>query len=692
MASVVGIDLGTTYSAIAHVDRTGRPVILANDHNERITPSVVCFRGRQVIVGTEAKDLLATGTLPGAAFFKRRMGNPDYALRVGDQSHGAIDLSALVLAKLKQDAEARLGQSIAGAVITVPAYFRDPERRATIAAGEKAGLRVLQTINEPTAAAVAYGFGRDSTTGRLLVYDLGGGTFDVTLLELEAGRIQVVGSDGDHELGGKDWDERIMGWVGEQVELEHGWKLDEDAQLEALVRATVEHAKHRLSQQERVTIAFRHQGRDSRFDFDCALFETLTKDLLDRTLDLTRTALRQAGWEPASVRGVLPVGGSTRMPMVLAALAKEFGKAPLTGVNADEAVALGAAIVAHDAQATAQAQRLVAVTDVTTHSLGMIAVNADGSAYVNSIILPKNRALPCAETRPYQLQTQPGSDGKLEVYVTQGESETPTDVAYLGRYVVSGIPRMPSGPTVLDVTYRYDVSGVVGVGCQLRVSGTPLTVTVDALPEDVPERFTRPPTRTAARAKVTAYLAFDVSGSMTGAPLQAAKAAALGFLRNIDLAHATLGVLAFSDRVAVKLRASQNAAAIQAAIDAMQCGETGFGNQTDPFVELEQLLSAKDDVRFAVVLADGVWDQQALAITRAQVCHARAIQIVAIGFGSADAQFLRAIASSDEAALFTSMGELEATFSTIAQVITAGGDSAKGVGQRLRMIAQGGQT
>jgi len=686
MGHVIGIDLGTTFSATAHVGSSGKPVIVPNALGERITPSVVGFSGERVVIGSEAKDRLATGDCIGVQFFKRQMGNPDFAFRAGDRTYTAVDLSALLLARLKRDAEAQLGGAVTGAVITVPAYFRDPERRATIAAGERAGLRVLQTVNEPTAAAVAYGQAGAAERTRLLVYDLGGGTFDVTLLELDREGIAVVGSDGDHELGGKDWDERIMGWVLEQLRRDHGLEPDDDPELEPLLRASCEEAKHRLSKAATTVIALRHRGRDLRYEFARATFEQLSADLLARTLELSRSALRQVGWPATDLRGILPVGGATRMPMVHALLRAEFGAPILQGVDVDAAVALGAAVVGHDARAAASG-RLVRVADVTSHSLGMIAVDATGTAYVNSVILPKNRTLPCAETRPYQLNTRAGAGAALEVFVTQGESESPADVAYLGRYVVAEVPHVAAGPAVLDITYRYDVSGVVQVVCRLRQTGVDLPVVVEALPADIPERFLLPPPQDTARAHVTAYLAFDVSGSMAGEPLRKAQDAALGFLRNVDLAHASIGVIAFSDRVAVKLEAAQNAGRIDAAIEGMECGETGYGNQTDPFRELQSLLGETNGKCFAIVLADGVWSNQRLATERAKACHAAGIDVVAVGFGGADQDFLRAIASSDEAGFFTSLGGLQAAFSTIAQVITEGGAAAD-VGRKLRLMGR----
>jgi molecular chaperone DnaK (HSP70) len=696
----VGIDLGTTNSAIAVVDDYGRPVIIPNSLGEPITPSVVCFRGGNPCVGAEAKELQAAGDPSAAAFFKRQMGYGAFIFHAAGRDYSATDLSALVLGKLKADAEAALGQPIADAVITVPAYFRNPEREATKAAGRQAGLNVLQVINEPTAAAIAYGL--KPATGRdelILVYDLGGGTFDVTLLRITPGEIRVMTSTGDHELGGKDWDDRIVQHLAERYRLEHGLDPFADAVClgDLLVRA--EEAKKRLSAANSARVSITHGGRTGRYELDRATFEQITADLLHRTVSLTREVLQEQEIRPEQLDGILLVGGATRMPMVHDFIGRTFGRPPMIGVNVDEAVALGAAVVAAGAssQATTAAFGLagrVRTVDVTNHSLGMIALDGGGTAYVNSIILPKNRPIPCAQCRPYQFRTRERADNRVEIFMTQGETATPGGVTYLGMYVLHDIPHESSGLTVIDVEYQYDISGTVEVRGRLRSKGTPLRLSVEPLPPDVPDRFLRPPERMTEGAHVTVYLAFDLSGSMAGRPLKEAKRAALGFLANIDLAKCSVGILSVADQVSRDLEACQDAKAIERAVGKLEVGSVGYGNMGEPFSSGLKLLKAAPGAAYLIVLADGVWCDQDRAIQRARACHAAGIGVIAIGFGEADQRFLRSIASTDEGSLFTSVEGLVSTFTTIAQVLTETGGDVRQEEQdtRRRMLLRGTRT
>jgi len=677
LSHAIGIDLGTTNCAVARVDEHGRPVVVPNRLGRSVTPSVVAFHGEEVLVGEEAKELMAAGDPGAVAFFKRQMGERDFLFPAGGRDHSAADLSALLLEQLKADTEEALGTQVTRAVITVPAYFRDPQRQATLEAGRLAGLEVLQLVNEPTAAAIAYGrsAGRDGET--LLVYDLGGGTFDVTLLRLEPEEVRVLTSDGDHELGGKDWDDRIVEFLASRFQEEHGTDPLDDRGSFGDLYVRAEEAKQRLSSVGSASVSLVHDGDRGRYTLDRQTFEEITADLLERTATLTAQVLEDQGLEHRDVDGVLLVGGSTRMPMVHDFVRRTFGQSPRSGVNPDEAVALGAALTAAESEGEQSRFSLGSkggpsrrAVDVTNHSLGMIAVDAEGAAYVNSLILPKNSPIPCRETRPFRHRTRPGDSNWIEVFVTQGETGSPADVSYLGRYVLSDIPHQSGGGVVLDVEYRYDESGTVHVAGRVRGSDSPLPLTVEPLPDDVPERFLEPPGTVEESAHVTAYLAFDLSGSMSGDPLAEAKRAAHGFVANTDLAHCSVGVVGFADQVRVYLRACQDAKAIARAIESLSVGDVGICNEADPFDEIHSLLSGVEGPRFAITLADGVWEDQEAAVRRARRCHGAGIETVAVGFGGADRAFLARIASSDEGAFFTSLTELVETFSTIAQVLT----------------------
>jgi molecular chaperone DnaK len=692
---VVGVDLGTTNSVVAWVDAHGVPVVAPSAEGRAITPSVVCFRDGGVVVGEAAKELQGLGTWPVAAFFKRQMGDPLFMFHAAGRDYSATDLSALVIGKLKADAEAHLQAPVTHAVITVPAYFRERERKATIAAGVAAGLEVLQVINEPTAAAVAYGLSRDRVGQRILVYDLGGGTFDVTLLDLTAEGVVVRTSEGNHQLGGKDWDDRIIEFLASRFRDEHGVDplADSESLADLLVRA--EEAKKRLSAFDSTDVSITHDGCRGRYTLDRVTFEALTSDLLERTVTLTRRVLEDQGLGVSGVDGVLLVGGATRMPMVQRFVSDTFGRAPLGGVNVDEAVALGAAIVANEHMAERGSAGPVfalrgptKTTDVTNHSLGMIAINADRSAYVNSIILPKDRQIPCEDTRPYQHRTRSSGENVLEVFMTQGETDSPAEVTFIGRYVVHDVPHQPSGITAIDIAYGYDRSGIVNVRARPAGAAHGLRVTVEELPHDVPGRFLVPPQREVITTaeRIVAYLVLDVSGSMIGRPLDEAKRAARGFLENIELEHCSLGIIAFNDQVMTLAKAGRHARAIEWAISNLVAGG---GTNANPFTDALALLNRERGRRFVIVLTDGQWGNQAKAIESARACHRAKIDVIAIGFGSADEDFLRAIASSDEASFFTKMGDLEETFSTIAQVLTETGGGGGGTPGSERQAGRG---
>lgn len=677
MNQLVGIDLGTTNSAIAHIDQYGKPYVIPNREGNTITPSVICFRGDEILIGEEAKEMQALGSYPIAAFFKRQIGDPYFVFHADGRDYTATDLSALLLKQLKEDAEAYLNDKVTQAVITVPAFFREAERKATIAAGVAAGLDVIQVINEPTAAAIAYGLGKEDESRRIMVYDLGGGTFDATLLELNGGALEVRASDGDHQLGGKDWDDRIIEFLANRFQNEFGFDPLEDAESLADLLIQAEDAKKKLTSFENTVVSLTHDGSRGKYELSRDKFEELTSDLMERTVSLTVRVLEDLELVPLDIDGILTVGGSTRMPMVHTFINDHFGRSPMGGINVDEAVALGAAVVANQqVTKTSRAKRplglagSITIKDVTNHSLGMIAINADHTAYINSIILSKNTAIPSTDTRPYQHRTRSHGVNEIEVFLTQGESEVPDDVSYLGKYLIKDIPHQTDS-TVVDIQYDYDVSGTVNVSARARGTSNDLTIVVEQLPQDVPARFLEAPEfHIEVQEHVTTYIAIDMSGSMNGRPLQEAKKAALEFLHNVDLSHCSIGVIAFSDKVRTKLKASQNARTIEKAINGLTECETGVCNAAHPFDEIKSLLKRVSGRRFAITLADGVWDNQDLAVRRAKLCHGTDIDIIAIGFGGADKRFLSQIASSDESSFFTSMSGLAETFSTIAQVMT----------------------
>ncbi len=704
MGAFVGIDLGTTYSAVAYINGDGKPEAIKNESGRAITPSVVCAGPQGLLVGDDAKQEQEQGATEIAAFFKRSMGDPNFVLSLGGRDYSPTDLSAVVLGYLKGYAERFLGQPVTDAVITVPAYFTHPQREATIEAGQKAGLNVLLIISEPTAAALDYGLRPGQGDQRVLVYDLGGGTFDISLVEITANELKVIAVDGDHNLGGKDWDDRLVLYLAQQFQREFGVELVGDNFNELLVG--VEKLKRSLSQMQSAQMTVSAAGHTARYTVTREQFEEITRDLLARTQQLTQHVLDEVSLTWADIDGVIPVGGSTRMPMVATWIQQFSGKPPLGGAHPDEAVALGAAIqasieverISHErlggrlasAGAAQSAGPVFAgglrgriVSDVVAHSLGMIAESADRERYLNSILIKKNLTIPSQEMRPYQLRTRRDGQNTLEVFLTQGETENPQECAYLGRYVFTEFPPVSERITVIEIAYTYDRNGVVGISAIERSTRQPLKLTVEAVPADVPDRFLGKPSAQGAREHMTFYLAFDLSGSMTGQPLDEAKRAAETFVSQCDLSATSVGLIEFSDSVRVTQGDTQNNNAITRAIRHLNIGATGYGNDGQPFDDIYNRLQKATGSRYAIVLTDGMWVNQGHAIQRAQRCHQAGIEIIAIGFGGADRAFLQQIASSSEQGFFTDLSRLTETFSAIAQELTESA-SATGVGARLR--------
>jgi molecular chaperone DnaK len=685
MEIAIGIDLGTTFSAVSVIDEAGKPVIVKNALDALLTPSVIYFEDTDNFhVGEEAKEKQAFGEDNVASFFKRNMGNANFALSFHDKTYSATDLSAILLRKLKEDAEQELGKKIEKAVITVPAYFDDLQKKATIRAAEQAGLTVLRIINEPTAAAIAFGAVQNKNQ-TLLVYDLGGGTFDVTVLKIKDGEINVIATGGDHELGGKDWDDRLISYIAEKFREEFSADPLEDTVSinDLLVRA--EAVKKQLSTMHNARFTIVYDGNKGNYEVSREKFEELTQDLLQRTKLKAEEVLKEADIEWKKLDGVLLVGGSTRMPMVSAWVEEMSVKPPLKGINPDEAVCLGAAIQANmelartGAVKFALAGKIRAINDVMSHSLGMLVENHDRSRYINSIIIPKNKTVPADEVRPYQIRTSQKNANELELYLVQGETENLRECKVIGKYVFSGIEHIPKKIAVIDVKYIYDENGTVQVAATQRETGRGLNKTEAEIPANMDWIYGSPADHDVAVPPLSVVIAVDLSGSMSGEPIREAMKAANKFVEQLDLSNASIALMPFADKVKVNQDLTGDANKLQKGIKdwqrMMDNNSVGGANDAQPFDEALSLLKKQDDPRFVIVLTDGVWSHQNTAIAAAKKCKEAGIEIIAIGFGGADRAFLSKIATSDENALLTDMGNLVASFGKIAQELTETGGS-----------------
>ncbi len=712
----VGIDLGTTFSAVAYIDpSTMQPTIIPNSEGNKITPSIIRFVNGKTVFGTEAESAFNYGEPGCAATFKRSMGAQDVYCVIEGKPYTPVDLSALLLRHLKEDAEREMGDTIKDAVITVPAYFYSVEREATIEAAKRAGLKVKKIIDEPNAAAMAYGLNHWRENANLLVYDLGGGTFDVTLSHMNGnGDLQTIVTRGDHILGGRDWDNRLETLIIEKMAAETGLDF-EDTELQTIIRGLTESVKKQLSKMQTVTVktSFPDYGYAS-INVTRQEFDERTYDLIERTGVLCQAVLDEANLRRRDVTDILLVGGSTRMPQVSEYLTKLYGKKPITHVNPDEAVALGAAIQSAK-EASDYAQLSVRVMngkketdrrglgrltnaavrpqkklgglgvmrlqETTAHAMGMIAVSPDGTRYINDVIIPANHPRPVKAAKAFSFKTRKRGTNEMEIFVLQGDKENPLDNQIPFRYVVTGLTHNSEtkGQTIIKVQYSYDDNGVINVEARQDEAKVNLPIRREPVPADM-SKYGLPIDQSATMsAGLNVAMAIDVSGSMWGQPLADAKAAMCSFVEQLDMESTNVAVLAVADWTKVVCDLTDDAVAVTRSINSIEIGLTGGGNAGHPFDEIRNVLKDEDGRKFAIILADGVWERQDIAISAAQECNKEDIETAAIGFGGADYGFLKAISSEEANAMFVSQGELTRAFGTIAQSLgTYHGEKAKG--------------
>ncbi|NLJ33530.1 MAG: molecular chaperone DnaK [Firmicutes bacterium] len=474
MSKVIGIDLGTTNSVVAVLEG-GEPTVINNAEGSRLTPSVVALtKDGELLVGQVAKRQAITNPERTVASIKRHMGT-DYKVEIDGKEYIPQNISAMIIQKLKKDAEAYLGEKVEKAVITVPAYFSDSQRQATKNAGMIAGLEVLRIINEPTAAALAYGIDKEESS-TILVFDLGGGTFDVSILELGDGVFEVKATSGNNKLGGDDFDKRLIDYIADEFKKNHRVDLRWDKMALERLSEAAEKAKIELSTLSSTSINLPFITADEtgpkhlEMTISRAKFDQLTADLVERTMGPLRQAIADAALKPEEIDRVLLVGGSTRIPAVQEAIRKYIGKEPDKGINPDECVAAGAAI---QAGVLAGDVKDVVLLDVTPLSLGIETLGA-----VFTRIIERNTTIPTSKSQIFS--TAADNQTSVEIHVLQGERPMAADNKTLGRFHLTGIPPAPRGIPQIEVTFDIDANGIVNVSAKDKATGKEQKITIEA--------------------------------------------------------------------------------------------------------------------------------------------------------------------------------------------------------------------
>jgi len=487
MGKAVGIDLGTTNSVVAVLEG-GEPTVIANAEGNRTTPSIVAFKGEEVLVGELAKRQAITNPDNTVRSIKRKIGS-NWKEKFENKEYTPQEVSARILQKLKRDAESYIGEDVTDAVITVPAYFNDAERQATKEAGQIAGLNVLRIINEPTAAALAYGL-ENNEDQKILVYDLGGGTFDVSVLEISEGVFEVKSTSGDSKLGGDDWDERVMNWLVEKFKSSTGIDISEDKMAMQRIKEGAEKAKIELSSttETEINLPFitaNDSGPQHLLEkLSRSEFEKITSDLVDRTKDPVNKAVKDAGLSFSDIEHIVLVGGSTRIPAVQTLVKSITGKDPSKGVNPDEVVASGAAIQAGVLKGEVKDVLLLDVTPLT------LGVETKGG--IMTKMIERNTTIPTKRSETFS--TADDGQTQVEIHVLQGEREMASGNKSLGKFNLTDIPSAKAGTPQIEVTFDIDANGIVNVNAKDLGTGKEQAITITggtALEEDEIERMVK---------------------------------------------------------------------------------------------------------------------------------------------------------------------------------------------------------
>lgn len=702
MGICVGIDLGTTNSAVAYVNENNQPVILKNSVNESTTPSAIYFgKNGNIKIGKNAKNMEEFGESEVASFYKRNMNVEEKMFYFQGKEYSPIDLSAIFLKELVLQIENKNNVKIDRAIITVPAYFSEIEKQNTRKAAEKAGIDVIKLINEPTAAAIAYGFKGSQNSKNVMIYDLGGGTFDVTIAKVYDKNIDVIAVGGNHVLGGKDWDENLCDYILEKYYDESGNDYRRTDEVIKSLMVTVEKIKKRLTEEKEISETIEINGEKFQFNISEEEFAERTCFLLEKTMFTIDEMFKENDLRWNQIDDVILVGGSTRMNMVIELIRKVLGKEPLYSINPDEAVAMGAAIQAKSEKVRDERLSLmgkkrnslevatgkrghiegeIVVRDVISHSLGMISISEDGKRYMNDIMIKKNTKYDKAHyTKKRQLNVSKNiSENEMDIYLLQGDAMNPLGCEIVKKYVFYDIEYVNGGVTKLNITFYHNDSGTVEVEAIQTENNKTLKYRQEKVEEDL-SWLEEPPLQNVSGEvqKTVIYMAVDLSYSMYKEGIRGASKAMKDFIDSFDLNNIKVGIIGFADRSKVLIEATDNKNKLFDRINQMErdVDDTilGAGTGKEPLSLGRKELGkfSEFDNRYLIILTDGVWDYKAKTdgLREKNNYINEGYEIVAMGFSTADETFIKKISTREELAKFDSIEALSKNMSRIAQVI-----------------------
>ena len=669
----IGIDLGTTFSVVARYDSNrSDAVVVTNEQGLSLTPSVLCFTGDpEPLAGWKAHERLVTNDPGCVTDFKKTLGLNGYTYVANGVSYTSTDLYIRLYRHLLNTAVASTGEKVEAAVITVPAYFNDIQRNAARYAASSAGINVLRVVKEPVAAAICYGY-RNRSNRRILVYDLGGGTVDVTVCDIRNKSIEVVDTKGDHMLGGNNWDEALLTHVCSLFNAEFGVNPEDDPSVREGLLYRADSYKRLLSDQESVEYEIEYKGDKAVYTVTREDFETITSHLMASTLEvIDRLTVDGAPLDRSTVDEVLLTGGSTRMPCIRSFLERNgfhVVNEPVSS-DADTAVAKGAALACALYSGSDTGISEFVLKDKVNLSLGFLTESDDGKSYCNTILIPEGSPLPVERTGKLRIRENNCTD-RLEIYVLQGESRDPADCDVIAKKVVSGFPNAGQG-MVFDVTLSYDEEGFVNVTA--NQGGYELQVAEDTIPADLAWRSFAPSERTLDRS-VTKELAFCVDMSRSMWPqVEKIKEFVKGTADALRGDNTTYTLIAFADKCKVVCGPGADLETFNGAVDSLKTGylnRLGPGTAAQPLTTIDELLRDISGARFAVIVTDGVWESRDEAVAAARDCKVHKIPVYAVCYGDMqDESFIRQVASLDRGALYTTINNLKNVTDTIAVAI-----------------------